>query len=282
MSKSDPSETLAVVGDVHGHLQLALCLLARWQRCSRRPFSAVLLCGDVGTFTCDSQPDSATVRHARDNPCELEFLRQWSAEPPAPWLEPIFLPEGEGLGLTCPVVMVHGNHEGFEDRERLAHGPAPVEPVAADELPAPDAGGRVLYLPSGWRLRTSGGHVVAGIGGIERGQCRADYHSMAYLDQRAVTALSSGPPADLLVSHQGPAWLHGEHGSESLDRLLSPPAARASGATGTAGRPPRPRPPDPTAGASSCRSATWRSPGAGGTRTRGSKAGVCSPCRHPR
>ena len=49
-------------------------------------FEAVFLCGDVGTFTEDCQLDNATRRHARTNPCELEFLTQWAAEPPAPWL----------------------------------------------------------------------------------------------------------------------------------------------------------------------------------------------------
>ena len=43
--------TIAVVGDVHGHLQLALCVLARWQHVLGAKFEAVLLCGDVGTFT---------------------------------------------------------------------------------------------------------------------------------------------------------------------------------------------------------------------------------------
>src|SRR3954451_4074893 len=104
---------VAVVGDVHGHLQLALCMLARWQAELNVRFEAVFLCGDVGTFTEETQLDSATRSHAKNNPCELEFLRQWATWPQAPWLEHIFLPEGEGLGLCCPVVMVHGNHEGF-------------------------------------------------------------------------------------------------------------------------------------------------------------------------
>jgi hypothetical protein len=42
--------------------------LARWQRELGLTFSAVLLCGDVGTFTEPAQLDEATVRHSRDNP----------------------------------------------------------------------------------------------------------------------------------------------------------------------------------------------------------------------
>src|SRR5438046_2595305 len=102
---------LAVIGDCHGHLQLALCTAARWQQELGRSFDAVFLCGDVGTFSADDQLDSTTRRHARTNPCELEFPTQWATEPPASWLPPLFLPEAEGgLGLACPVVMVSGNH----------------------------------------------------------------------------------------------------------------------------------------------------------------------------
>lgn len=112
---------LCVIGDTHGHLQLGLCVAARWQQESNVSFDAVLLCGDVGTFIDESQLDSTTRRHAKANPCELEFLKQWASEPPARWLHKIFLPVDDGgLGLECPVVMVHGNHEGFPHLFELA------------------------------------------------------------------------------------------------------------------------------------------------------------------
>src|SRR4051812_38312402 len=110
----------AVVGDCHGHLQLALCALARWQRELGRAFEAVFLCGDVGAFTADAQLDSTTRRHGKTNPCELEFLTQWATQPPAPWLRFLFTPEEEGgLGLLCPIVMVSGNHEGLAHLEQI-------------------------------------------------------------------------------------------------------------------------------------------------------------------
>jgi hypothetical protein len=74
-------ETFAILGDVHGHLQLSLCMVARWQKELGFVFDAVFLCGDVGTFTEESQLDSATRSHAKDNPCELEFLKQWATVP---------------------------------------------------------------------------------------------------------------------------------------------------------------------------------------------------------
>jgi predicted phosphodiesterase len=185
---TDQGESVvAAVGDTHGHLQLALCVLARWQEELGVKFDAVFLCGDVGTFTDSSQLDKATRRHGKANPCELEFLYQWSAEPQAPWLDYIFRSkDNDGLGLVCPVVMVHGNHEGFEHLARLVPGRTPDEPVDASDLPAVDTNGHIHLLPSGWRTETPSGLSVAGVGGIERGQRRVDYHEMAFIRDDAV------------------------------------------------------------------------------------------------
>jgi hypothetical protein len=217
--------TFAAVGDVHGHLQLALCVVARWQCLLNQKFDAVFLCGDVGTFTDYWQLDNATLRHAKANPCELEFLQQWATHPPAPWLEHIFLPQPDGLGLDCPVVMVHGNHEGFPHLETLAPRRPPSEFVGVHDLPTVDPGGHLRLLPSGWRLRTPGGYTVAGVGGMERGQRRADYHRMAYVDDGAVELLLSAK-VDVLLTHQGPSSVQGEHGSDTLQMLLDAGVAR--------------------------------------------------------
>jgi hypothetical protein len=88
--------TVCVIGDVHGHLQLGLAMAARWQKELGIAFDAVFLCGDVGTFTADRQLDSTTRRHAKQNPCELEFLTQWSTSPKSPWLDSIFASVSQG------------------------------------------------------------------------------------------------------------------------------------------------------------------------------------------
>ena len=226
MTQKQPA-TFAILGDVHGHLQLALCTLARLQRERRQQFSAVFLCGDVGTFTEHVQLDSATRKHARDNPCELEFLTQWSTVPQAPWLDAIFRPEPEGLGLTCPIVMVHGNHEGFEhlatlySRRRRLNDPVPLE-----QLPPVDTDAHILFLPPGWHIETAQGYTIAGVGGIESGQRRANYHPMAYIDEDAVQHLLLQEPVDILLTHQGPARVQADHGSPTLDLLLEAQIAR--------------------------------------------------------
>ncbi|MBM4088886.1 MAG: hypothetical protein FJ276_05560 [Planctomycetes bacterium] len=218
---------VAIVGDVHGHLQLACCVLARWQQELGVRFEAVLLCGDVGTFTDASQLDSATRAHAKSNPCELEFLHQWSTKPQAPWLDAIFKPEADdGLGLACPLIMVHGNHEGFSHLERLLPGQTPEEPVELTDLPGVDTNGHLRLLPSGCIVSLASGHLVAGIGGIEPGQRRAEYHSMAMIDDLAILNVLERGPVDILVTHQGPSGVQGDKGAPSLQVLLDQGIAR--------------------------------------------------------
>jgi len=188
---------------------------------------AVLLCGDVGTFTHDSQLDNATRSHAKLDPGELEFLRQWAVAPQPAWIKRIFQPSDQGgRGLECPVVMVHGNHEGFEHLEKLIPSAVPNDPIAMSSLPTVDTGGYIRYLPSGWRCVSPSGLVVGGVGGMERGQRRVHYHEMAYIDEEAVLRLLDGPKLDVLITHQGPSETQGDKGSELLQPLLDAGIAR--------------------------------------------------------
>ena len=215
------SSLICAVGDTHGHLQLALCMIAHWQREQSIVFEAVFLCGDVATFTSEEQLDKATRRHGKTNPCELEFLYQWSVKPFSSWLKMIFQSEDySGLGLTCPIVMVHGNHEGFSHLQTFVSTVPMGEMVEINRLPTVDSGGFIRYLPSGCRCRTRSGVIVGGIGGIEIGQRRAEYHNLAYLDDAAILQFLKNPPVDLLITHQGPSSIQGDGGSDSLQKLL--------------------------------------------------------------
>ncbi len=202
-------------------------MAAQWQQFLDVSFEAVMLCGDVGTFTSHSQLDSATRRHSKSNPCELEFLHQWSATPQPDYLSRIFAPCGEGgLGLECPVIMVHGNHEGFAHLAQLLTDDLPEEPIPVSDLPTVDSAGFIHYLPSGWKCATMSDLIIGGIGGIEPEQRTARYHDLAYIDEAAVIHLAESAPFDLLITHQGPATTQGSHGSPSLDYLVHSECAR--------------------------------------------------------
>lgn len=218
---TDQLKNICVIGDVHGHLILALAMAARWQKELNLKYEAIFLCGDVGTFTKQSQLDSTTRRHAKTNPCELEFIYQWSQCPQPEWINKIFLPfEEGGLGILCPVIMIHGNHEGFEHLEKLRLDGFRLEPLSVDELPIVDSAGFIKYLPSGHVFRTVSGLLVGGIGGIQIGSRYAEYHNMAFIDEDAVENLLFFGRLDLLISHQGPAVVQGEEGAAILDLLF--------------------------------------------------------------
>ena len=212
---------ICTIGDTHGHLQLALCMAACWQRERNITFDAVFLCGDVGTFTSDEQLDDATRRLGEPNPCELEFLYQWLAVPFPNWLQMIFAPtEHGGMGLTCPVVMVHGNHEGFSHLQTLVSAVSTDKIVEITHLPTVDRGGFIRYLPNGCRCRTQSDIVVGGIGGIDIRQRVGLYPDMAYFDDAVISQFRKVPPVDLLITHQGPSEFQGDGGSAFLQELL--------------------------------------------------------------
>jgi len=67
----------------------------------------------------------------------------------APWLEMIFRSQEDGgLGLTCPVIMVHGNHEGFAHLEQLTSKHLLGRIVESAELPGVDTNAHIRLLPS--------------------------------------------------------------------------------------------------------------------------------------
>lgn len=229
MGEAKAAVSIGVVGDVHGHLQLALAVMAAWQVERGQKLEAVFLCGDVGTFTPIEALDKATQNYAQKNPIELEFMLQWSTRPAAPWLGHIFLPlEEGGLGLDCPVIMVHGNHEGFGHLQGLAPQHIPKHVLSMDELPVVDTLGKIRYLPSGWQIQLPSGYRVGGVGGIDQRHRKKHVHPMAYICEAAVRRIQgSGERLDLLITHQGPAGTQGSHGSDDLQPLLDRGVARA-------------------------------------------------------
>ncbi|MCW8132355.1 MAG: hypothetical protein KIS92_18555 [Planctomycetota bacterium] len=218
------SELVFVVGDLHGHVQLALAMIAQWNR--EDTDGAIFLLGDAGLFSRPEQVDEAARARAVHNPCELEFLTQWADPAGAPWLPWIFASRKDGgLGVTCPVVLVHGEQDPPELYAEHLRAPLPHAPAPVASLPRIGPGGWLRYLPSGWRCALPSGRIVAGLGGVEArgaGECPPE----ARLDPERVAAVRAGAPVDLLLTHQGPAAAQGKRsGSRLLDSLLDPPVA---------------------------------------------------------
>ncbi len=205
------------MGDVHGHLQLALSVAHLWQRELGEEFEAVLLVGDLGTFTSEDKLDKATRRFAERNPMELEFMYQWLQTPPPPWIEGIFKPVSEGgLGIRN-VIAIHGNHEDFEYLRSITPERPPSMPVDLEELPSLDPNGFIKYLPNTWVVRLPSGTTVAGLGGVtdqKKGLITGEEL------KRMVSTLEEMGPVDILLTHQGPEAVQGDLGSPELNDLL--------------------------------------------------------------
>jgi hypothetical protein len=201
---------ICAVGDVHGHMQLALGVAARWQQELDVEFDAVLLAGDVAAYADESRLDQATRRHAQMNPCEVELLRHW-IDPPAPWLDGIFAAVSDGgLGLICPIVMVAGNHEDFDHLESIKPASRSPRPVRVTDLPRVDPAGRISYLPNGWRCETARGIVIAGLGGLERNQ-RHYEDERVYFGLAEVRAIERGAATGRSAD---PHWSAGHAGRQ--------------------------------------------------------------------
>lgn len=207
-----------------GHDRVVLALLLRCPRWAPTKVFALplLFCLYV------NQPGLAKgkkqAKHQQPRGCSTTAAKQkkkkWRPTNPNHRTRPQLLVEMLGLGLDCPVVMVHGNHEGFTHLERLVPPGFPGEPVPLYQLPAIEPHGRIRLLPSGWQALTLSGHLVAGIGGIEEGQRQARYHPMAYIEDNAVERLLHLDKSHILLTHQGPSAVQGDHGSPTLQVLL--------------------------------------------------------------
>jgi hypothetical protein len=115
---------IAVFADLHGRILLALKLCARWQRETGEQIDLILQTGDLGTFPDPARMDSATKRHAEQDPTELGFLDYFVT--PHPDAEAVL------QELRCNLVYVRGNHEDqqwLDNLEQQASGPIfPVDP----------------------------------------------------------------------------------------------------------------------------------------------------------
>ncbi len=180
--------TIAVLGDLHGHIGLALRLLRHWERAHNRKIDFALQVGDFGVWP---QPelrlDEATRRFAERDPREISFPDYTRPSSEATR----FLAQGSNDFLSCPVVFVKGNHEDFQYLAELeSEHPAGAIPV--------DYYQRFWYIPNGRMLELAAGDRslrVGALGGLERGP------EMTKFTLREVKNLIRKAPIDILLAH---------------------------------------------------------------------------------
>lgn len=203
---------VAVVGDVHGHLELMYAILGRWQMESGRHIDLILQVGDLGAFVAESTLDSATRKHAARDPEELGFAPFAEESPPSTPLDP-----------RPPLVFIPGNHEDFsylERCDRAAPAHHAMYSVAVD--------GRILALRSSQILEYAVGADsirIAGVSGVTGRRRKPGVHDRVHLNEDEVRALArrGRGRVQILLTHEAPAGLDDRmrHGAGSpLLRLL--------------------------------------------------------------
>jgi len=128
---------IAVLGDLHGHLDLALSILKKYESVTNTKLDAILQVGDLGYFPDLSRLDDATAKFAKKDPIELgfqDFLNETEVS------KRHF--EGQETKIDADLVFIAGNHEDQEKLRKLES--------SAKKAPIPvDFFGKILYLPSG-------------------------------------------------------------------------------------------------------------------------------------
>lgn len=121
---------IAVVGDLHGNLLLAIELLQKWQNVYDRRLDVICQIGDFGIWPKKKEVDHATKRNIEENPERMIFNKIINPKRKRP-IVPNDISE---------IVLVQGNHD---DANYLRQQDSSIIPIPLD----PER--KIKYLPAG-------------------------------------------------------------------------------------------------------------------------------------
>jgi hypothetical protein len=201
--------TILVFGDLHGRILPAFRCAIAWAREHRRTLAGILQVGDLGYFPNVAHLDRATIRHAKDDPLELGAVDIVLTNELADSIfdDPLCPP---GLWFTG------GNHEDFDELERLAQGSGREPEFVVD------AYCKVRAIKDGEVARVAGCDVAA-VWGIDREgrNARRKVPDRGFIRAKAIDALLTQPPFDVVLMHDSPTdakW--NGYGSDYLATLV--------------------------------------------------------------
>ena len=215
MSQTHAVATIAILGDLHGHLTLSYRLLKRWERETGRRVDCILQVGDLGAFPPPLKLDDATARFAKKDPDELGFMQYYEGTGDA---EDVFGPSApDHLRIDAGTYFIKGNHEDFEFLDGLPKD---------DRYPASvDAIGKLLYLRSGMVTAIEAGGIrlrVGALGGValEGGPAR-NAVSPHYTARDLQNLAAHGKNLDILLTHDVPyGAVYADAGSRDIHDFI--------------------------------------------------------------
>lgn len=196
--------TLAVLGDLHGHIGLALTILRKFERESQLKIDHILQVGDFGYFP---EPflrlDRATKKFADKDPEELGFSSKFLDRTETS--EKYFNPANQEDEMAR-TVFIAGNHEDTEAISTLPkNSPYPVDHFR-----------KFVFLPSGVVYEIQKGKLtikVAGLGGVSK----EHGFRFSHADIRKVKSLEN---IDILLTHEPQTGVSDSRGSEEVKEVL--------------------------------------------------------------
>lgn len=196
---------IAVLGDLHGHINLALSVLKDCEQINNFNFDSILQVGDLGYFPDLSKVDKATLKFAEKDPEELGFQyflqetkisKKWFFD--------------ENTKIASDLVFISGNHEDIENlRELEFNSKINLTPV--------DNYNKILYLPPGEIYKINKGELevkIAGLGGVSDNT--EGYH-FNKIDLRKARSLSK---INILLTHEPHSGAIENRGSQEVRDLL--------------------------------------------------------------
>jgi hypothetical protein len=201
-----------IFGDLHGRVLPAFRLAMAWGREHEVRIDGLLQVGDLGYFPDPRRLDTATIRHAADDPLELgvQLVTAHSRQADEVFHGAEVPPDG--LWFTA------GNHEDFA---ALAERGGQADRRSTSFTV--DAYGKLQCIRDGSVERLPGPLRVGALWGIDDQAPRARRKTPmeGRIRERSVTALA-GSEFDLLLAHESPrdAVLDGS-GSEGIGLLIA-------------------------------------------------------------
>jgi predicted phosphodiesterase len=202
---------IAVFADVHGRVQLAFKLCARWQQETGEQIDLILQAGDLGAFFSEARLDKATRRYAQSDPSELGFLRDFVQYDP--------LIEQDLARIPAHLVFVRGNHEDhvwLDQLEQDAKGPTF----------SIDAYKRVYCLRTGMPFVFQRGDEqlnILGVGRIGARDSEEDPPQAKYIqpyERERIFELGNAP-VDILLTHDAPRkHVYPDSGLDEISLIL--------------------------------------------------------------
>lgn len=218
----------AIFADLHGKFLLPFKLVHHYQILTGKPIDWILQCGDMGAFPTKESMDKATLRHAKNDPDELGFMREFCVDKPEirQFLET----------LDVKMLCVRGNHEDHAFLDKLENeSKAAVFPI--------DVYQRVFVCRSGVPITVSGhgqltetrekvnGSVsdkptsesctLVGVGRIGDRKNRDEPIFIQDYERVALNKLAkSQVDVDILLTHDKPSESERGYGSVEIAQLL--------------------------------------------------------------